>query len=99
MLDIARKKLKNESHFFVSRVQDFEHPPIFSAITSFNSTLNYLTGYGELCHSFERMFSVLSTPGVVILQFHDCIDKDYLVCKVASDGDDRLIVVATARIN
>lgn len=93
MLEIAKNKCGNTYHFFAVRIQDFIHTPIFDLVVSYNSALNYLSGYAELCLTLKRIFAVLSDSGVIVIQLHDCIDKDYLISRVAYHKDDKLIVV------
>lgn len=93
MIEIAKTKGVANSDFFVSTIQDFSCEITFDVITSFNSAMNYMQSCDDLCIAFERVFSLLVSKGVALVQLHDCVDKDFLFAKIVTNGNDRLVVV------
>lgn len=93
MLDIARNKIKDRATLFQCRIQEFKHQPAYSAVVSFNSALNYLVSTEDLTKAFQNIYNALAKNGVIVVQLHNCIDKDFLFCKDARFSDERLIVV------
>lgn len=93
MIEIAKSKGINNCNFTVSAIQNFQTTTTFDVITSFNSALNYLPTYQDLYLAFQKIFSLLAKNGKVIVQLHDCVDKDVLVTRIVTQRRNRLLIV------